>query len=74
MVTTYGDLASAQGELQSLGVGAEGIDKITKAARDFSQQWSGTTQEQFITASYEIKSGISSLSDTAVGEFKKLQH
>ncbi|MGR6863239.1 phage tail tape measure protein [Aliivibrio salmonicida] len=72
MVTTYGDLASAQGELQSLGVGAEGIDKITKAARDFSQQWSGTTQEQFITASYEIKSGISSLSDTAVGEFTKI--
>lgn len=72
MVSTYGEVASAQGELQSLGVGAEGIDKITKAAREFSQQWSGTTQEQFITASYDIKSGISSLSDTAVGEFTKI--
>lgn len=72
MVSTYGDLASAQGELQSLGVGAEGIDKITKAAREFSQQWSGTTQEQFITASYDIKSGIASLSDSAVGEFTKI--
>ncbi|ODS09720.1 hypothetical protein [Vibrio scophthalmi] len=72
MVSTYGELASAQGELQSLGVGADGIDKITKAAREFSQQWSGTTQEQFVTASYDIKSGIASLSDTAVGEFTKI--
>ncbi len=72
MVSTYGEVASAQGELQSLGVGAEGIDKITKAAREFSQQWSGTTQEQFITASYDIKSGIASLSDSAVGEFTKI--
>lgn len=72
MVSSYGEVASAQGELQSLGVGAEGIDKVTKAARDFSQQWSGTTQEQFITASYDIKSGIASLSDEAVGQFTKI--
>ncbi|MCC3798271.1 phage tail tape measure protein [Vibrio parahaemolyticus] len=69
---SYGQVASAQGTIQSLGVGAEGIDAITKAAKDFSNQWSGTTQAEFIAASYDIKSGISSLSDTAVGEFTRI--
>ena len=49
-----------------------GIDAITKAAKKFSNQWSGTTQAEFIAASYDIKSGISSLSDTAVGEFTRI--
>ncbi|POB85131.1 phage tail tape measure protein, partial [Vibrio vulnificus] len=49
-----------------------GIDKITKAAREFSQQWSGTTQADFIRASYDIKSGIATLSDEAVGQFTKI--
>ncbi|MBY7933464.1 phage tail tape measure protein [Vibrio fluvialis] len=69
---SYGQVASAQGTIQSLGIGAEGIDAITKSARDFSNQWSGTTQAQFIAASYDIKSGISSLSDAAVGEFTRI--
>lgn len=72
MVSTYGEVASAQGELSSLGIDATGIDKITKAAREFSQEWSGTTQEEFIRASYDIKSGIASLSDEAVGQFTKI--
>ncbi|POC79191.1 hypothetical protein CRN61_11795, partial [Vibrio vulnificus] len=70
--STYGEVASAQGELSSLGIDATGIDKITKAAREFSQEWSGTTQEEFIRASYDIKSGIASLSDEAVGQFTKI--
>lgn len=72
LVSSYGEVSSAQGEIQSLGIGAEGIDQITKAAREFSQQWSGTTQADFIRASYDIKSGIASLSDEAVGQFTKL--
>ncbi|ELJ8598098.1 phage tail tape measure protein [Vibrio cholerae] len=72
LVSTYGNVASAQGEIQSLGIAADGIDKITAAAREFSQQWSGTTQADFIRASYDIKSGIASLSDEAVGEFTKI--
>lgn len=72
MVSTYGEVASAQGEIQSLGISGEGIERITAAARKFSQQWSGTTQAEFISASYDIKSGISSLSDSAVGEFTRI--
>lgn len=68
----YGQIASAQGEIQSLGIGAKGIDEITAAAKKFSDQWAGTTQAQFISASYDIKSGISSLSDEAVAQFTRI--
>ena len=68
----YGELAAAQGEIASLGIGAEGIDAITQAARDFSNQWAGTTAPDFVRASYDIKSGIASLSDAAVGEFTRI--
>ena len=68
----YQDLARAQGEVASLGVGKEGLDAITKSAREFSNQFAGTTASDFVRASYDIKSGIASLSDTAVGEFTKI--
>lgn len=72
LTQSYGEVASAQGTIQSLGVSAEGIEAITRAAKDFTNQWSGTTQAEFIAASYDIKSGISSLSDTAVAEFTRI--
>jgi hypothetical protein len=72
LVNAYGEVSSAQGQISSLGISAEGVDAITKKARDFSNQWSGTTQAEFIAASYDIKSGISSLSDSAVGEFTRI--
>lgn len=68
----YQDLAKAQGEVASLGVGQAGLDAITKSAREFSNQFAGTTASDFVRASYDIKSGIASLSDTAVGEFTKI--
>ena len=69
--TAYEDLASAQGELASLDIGASGIKAITKSAREFSNEFAGTTAPEFLRASYDIKSGISSLSDAAVGAFTK---
>lgn len=71
-VMAYQDLAQAQGEVASLGIGASGIDAITKSAKEFSNQFAGTTASEFLKASYDIKSGISTLSDDAVGEFTKL--
>ncbi|MBD3842590.1 MAG: phage tail tape measure protein, partial [Campylobacterales bacterium] len=71
-LNSYQDLAAAQGEIASLGIGDKGINAITKSAMQFSNQFAGTTAPDFIKASYDIKSGISSLSDTAVGEFTKL--
>ena len=60
----------ALGELASLGV--EDLDALESTARNFSDQWSGTTKADFISAAYDIKSGISSLSDEGVAEFTAL--
>lgn len=60
----------ALGELASLGV--EDLDALEGAARNFSDQWNGTTKADFISAAYDIKSGISSLSDEGVAEFTAL--
>lgn len=60
----------ALGELSSLGV--RDLDALETAARSFSDQWSGTSKADFISAAYDIKSGISSLSDEGVAEFTSL--
>ena len=60
----------AIGELASLGV--EDLGAVEDAARSFSNQWSGTTKADFISAAYDIKSGIASLSDEGVAEFTSL--
>ncbi len=68
-VDDFQAVRAVQGELKTLGIASEGIDAITRSAKAFSSEFSGTTTPDFIAASYDIKSGISSLSDTAVGEF-----
>lgn len=66
---TY-ETKKALGELASLGY--EDLQLIESAAKEFSNEFAGTTKAQFITASYDIKSGISSLTDEGVAEFTKL--
>ena len=60
----------ALGELASLGV--KDMDALEGAARSFSDQWSGTSKADFISAAYDIKSGISSLTDEGIAEFTSL--
>lgn len=60
----------ALGELSSLGI--EDLGALEDAATSFSDQWAGTTKSDFISAAYDIKSGIASLSDTGVGEYTKM--
>lgn len=60
----------AIGELASLGV--QDLGAIEDAARAFSDQWAGTTKADFISAAYDIKSGIASLSDEGVAQFTEL--
>lgn len=71
-LTSFNDVAKAQGDLASLGVGDEGINAITKSAIRFSNQFAGTTAPDFIKASYDIKSGIASLTDEGVAKFTRL--
>lgn len=60
----------ALGELASLGV--QDLEAVENAARSFSDQWAGTSKADFISAAYDIKSGIASLSDEGVAEFTSL--
>lgn len=60
----------ALGELASLGV--QDLEAVEAAARSFSDQWAGTSKADFISASYDIKSGIASLSDEGVAGFTSL--
>lgn len=60
----------ALGELASLGV--KDLGAVEDAARSFSDQWAGTTKPDFISAAYDIKSGIASLSDEGVAEFTSM--
>ena len=60
----------AIGELASLGV--KDLEAVENAARNFSDQWAGTTKADFISAAYDIKSGIASLSDEGVADYTAL--
>lgn len=60
----------AIGELASLGV--KDLGAVEEAAKSFSDQWAGTTKADFISAAYDIKSGIASLSDEGGAEFTSL--
>ena len=64
------DTQNALGELASLGV--QDLAAVEKAAKSFSDTWAGTTKSEFISASYDIKSGIASLTDEGVAKFTEL--
>jgi len=69
-VTATFDTQDALGELASLGV--KDLGAVEDAARDFSNKWAGTVKSDFITAAYDIKSGIASLTDEGVAKFTEL--
>ncbi len=64
----YADVAKKEGELESLDIGAKGIEKITNAAKNFTNQFARVSTPEFLQAAYDIKSGISSLSDEGVAK------
>ncbi len=67
--TTF-ETQKALGEMRSLGI--KDLEALSLAAEEFSNKWSGTTKPEFIAASYDIRSGIASLTDVGVAEFSKL--
>lgn len=69
-VTASFDTQNALGELASLGV--KDLKAVEDAAKSFSDTWAGTSKADFITASYDIKSGIASLTDEGVAQFTQL--
>ncbi len=69
-VTSTFETQDALGELSSLGV--TDLEAVESAAKSFSDTWAGTTKSDFITAAYDIKSGIASLTDEGVAQFTEL--
>lgn len=69
-VTATFDTQDALAEVASLGV--EDLGALEKAAKNFSDTWAGTTKSEFISASYDIKSGIASLTDEGVAQYTEL--
>lgn len=60
----------ALAELSSLGV--EKLGALENAASQFTSKWAGTSKAEFLTAAYDIKSGIASLSDEGVANYTDL--
>ncbi|WP_027178200.1 phage tail tape measure protein [Maridesulfovibrio bastinii] len=60
----------ALGELSSVGI--RDFAALENAATAFSNEFSGTTKPDFLYAAYDIKSGISSLTDAGVAGFTSL--
>lgn len=60
----------ALGELSSVGI--RDLKALEKAAADFTATWSGTTEAEFISSAYDIKSGISALTDAAVAGYTRM--
>lgn len=60
----------AIGELASLGV--QDLEMLEMAATNFSRTWAGTNKDEFITAAYDIKSGIASLTDEGIAQYTEL--
>ena len=69
-VTATFDTQNALGELSSLGV--KDLKAVENAAKSFSDTWAGTSKSDFITAAYDIKSGIASLTDEGVAQFTEM--
>lgn len=72
LIGSANNVIKAQGEIKSLGITEKGINSITKAGHEMSLQFGQITGPEFIKASYDIKSGIASLSDEGVKDMTKM--
>ncbi len=67
LVASTAATQKALGELASVGV--KDFRAMEDAAESFTNQWAGTNKAEFISAAYDVKSALASLSDQAVGTF-----
>lgn len=72
MAEAYGEIATAQGELESLGMNDNDIGKVTEKARQFSNKFAGFQQAALISATYDLKSGMSSLGGEALAGYLEI--
>ena len=60
------DVERAKGELATLGV--QDLEAVVRKGREMQRTYAGITADAFVRASYDIKSGISSLTDQGVAD------
>ncbi len=60
------DVERAKGELATLGV--KDLDAVVSRGQDMQRKLAGITADAFVRAAYDIKSGISSLTDQGVAD------
>jgi TP901 family phage tail tape measure protein len=70
LVASTAATQKALGELASVGV--KDLGALELAAQRFTNEWSGSSKSEFLTAAYDVKSALSSLSDEAVGTFASM--
>ncbi len=71
----YGSAATtikAQGEVKTLGISDLGVKDITKSGHQMAMEFGQITAPEYIRASYDIKSGIASLTEAGVNNYTKL--
>ena len=64
------DHVAAIGEVQSLGVADEALQKLTKTSYEFGFQFGGNSAE-FVRSAYDIQSAIAGLNGDELSEFTK---
>ena len=64
------DHVAALGEVQSLGVAEDALQKLTKTSYEFGFQFGGNSAE-FVRSAYDIQSAIAGLSGNELSEFTK---
>ncbi len=70
LVASTAATQKALGEVASVGV--KDFRAMEDAAESFTNTWAGTCKAEFITAAYDVKSALASLSDEAVGTFASM--
>lgn len=60
------DVERAKGELATLGV--QDLDLVVRRGREMQNELAGVTADAFVRAAYDIRSGISSLTDQGVAD------
>ena len=72
MYSSAANVLKAQGDIATLGITEKGIQAITTAGQEMSLQFGQISAPQFIKASYDIKSGIASLTEDGVKDFTRM--
>jgi len=70
LVASTAATQKALGEMASLGI--RDLRALEDAAESFTNAWAGYSKAEFISAAYDVKSALSSLSDEAVGIFSAM--